>query len=742
MRTPLLPVALLFAVLSAVTALAAPRAADPSAAATAAPADGVRRTPFTHFGARPVLELRGDAGAATLDFGLRADELVTRAVLRFRYAYSPALAPSQSHIRLTLNDQVVGLLPVSADGAGRPAEHAVDVDPRLLAGDNRLVMALVAQRAAGPGDAARPGLWADISGASELETGVRPLTLADDLARLPEPFFDRRDHRRVTVPFAFAASPSLPALRSAAVVASWLGQLAAWRGARFPVRFGEAPSGHAVVFAANGERPPFLAALAPADGPQLRLMTNPADGHSKLLLVLGRDGNDLETAAVALVLGQGALSGAVAGIRDVRTGAPRQPYDAPRWVRVDRAMKFAELTDWPQQLEAAGRAPQAGPVRVSLRVPPDLVAWRSAGVPMTVKYRVTPPACAGEGRLLVNINDELLQDVSLAGPGAASPQPAAIAGAAGIVVPAYRLRSRSELQFLFRFEMRGDGACRDAPPAPVRAAVDADSTIDFSGFPHYAEMPHLGHFAAVGFPFTRHADLSQTVAVLPERPSPPDVEALLALMGRMGESTGLPATGVRVAGARDEAALADADLLVIGAASRQALLERWSERLPVALVGGTRRVSQPLRRSAGISDWVGLGRAEAGVAVTVRLEGEGPLAALLGFESPLTPGRSVVALTAAAPDQLASVLDAMDDRELRRAMLGSAVLVHPEKVESLRVGAAYAIGFLPPWAGLWYRLSDYPVTLAVTAAIVLLVLAWAAWRMKRARQARRACGPS
>jgi hypothetical protein len=92
----------------------------------------------------------------------------------------------------------------------------------------------------------------------------------------------------------------------------------------------------------------------------------------------------------------------------------------------------------------------------------------------------------------------------------------------------------------------------------------------------------------------------------------------------------------------------------------------------------------------------------------------------------------VVALTASSPDQFARVLDAMEDREMRRAMLGSAVFVHPGKVESLRAGRSYSVGFLPPWAGLWHWLSGYPWLLAALGVVALSLLAYAAWRLKQA----------
>src|SRR5258705_88085 len=100
--------------------------------------------------------------------------------------------------------------------AGTLAERTVEVDPRLLIGFNKLTMTLIAapgsDAAAG---AEAPGLWADIAVSSELELTLQPLVLADDLAILPEPFFDSHDRRRVVVPFAFGAKPSQATLRAA-----------------------------------------------------------------------------------------------------------------------------------------------------------------------------------------------------------------------------------------------------------------------------------------------------------------------------------------------------------------------------------------------------------------------------------------------------------------------------------------------------------------------------------------------
>ena len=699
----------------------------PAAAATAEAQSGAatRRTPFTHFGAKAVLPLRGDGATATIDFGSRADELVTRATFHFRYAYSPALAPGVSHIRLSLNDEAIGVLPIMPESAGMTVAHDIDVDPRLIVGSNKLAMSLVASRGSAPGDPARPGHWAEVSGASELEIGVQTLTVADDLALLPEPFFDRRDHRRVTIPFVFAAQPSLATLRAAAVVASWFGQHARWRGARFPAHLDVPAPGHAIAFAANGERPSFLAALPPARGPQLRIITNPSDSRSKLLLVLGRDGDDLKIATDALVLGEAAMSGAAVQVKRVEDKGPRAAYEAPRFVRLDRAINLGELIDWPQQLQASGRPPELDPIHVDLRMPPDLATWRGPGVPLTLRLQYTPPACAADSYLDVGLNDELLQVVPLRS------AHEAITDARELFIPSYRLRSRSQLQFGFRFALKDEAGCREQAGV-VKATVSADSTIDFSGFPHYARMPNLEHFAAAGFPFTRYADLSQTVVVLPEKPVTADIEAMLGLLARMGETTGYPATRVRIATPKDEAMLGGADLLLIGASPQQALLAKWAESLPVATTGHARRVSQPVSRATAVYEWLGFSAPpDTAIASQVSFEGAGPLAAVYGFESPLTSGRSVVAITAVAPDQMLRLLDALDNPEMRREVRGSAAFVLPNKVQSVLVGRTYEVGFLPLWTGAGYWLSEHPVVLGVLAALALLAVAYAMWRVQQ-----------
>jgi hypothetical protein len=697
------------------------------AALSAAGAEPVtaRKTPFSQLGAREALQMRGAGGSATLDFGARSDELVTRAALRIRYSWSPALDPAASHIRVIVNGETVGALPLLSVTPATPAERVVDIDPRLLVGFNKATFTLVATKAeGGAADPERPGLWAEVSTSSELDLQLRPLVPADDLAILPEPFFDKHDSRRVIVPFVFAAKPTAATLRAAAVAASWLGNLARWRGARFPVSFDTPAAGHAIAFATNGARPAFLSTVPPAKGPELRLMNHP-DGHSKLLAVLGRDEADLKAAVDALAIGGLAMSGPSVQVKKVEDKAPLAPYEAPAWVPMDRAARLGDFLEWAQQLEAAGRAPDLEPVRVELRVPPDLATWRGPGAPLALKVQYTPPACITDGTLDVSVNDELLQTLALR----IANEP--IIETKELFIPFYRLRPRSELKFAFHFAAKDEPQCRGAGAPILKASVLPESTLDVSGFPHYARLPNLAWFAALGYPFTRRADLSETVVVLPEPASAADIEAMLALMARAGEATGYPATRVRIASPKDAAALEGVDLLVIGASPQQALLDQWGERVPATLAGSVRRVSQSSARVDGVFDWLGMGApADTSVAREVAFEGIGPVAALYGFESPVSSGRSVIAVTALAPDQLDHVIDALDDRLMRREVKGSAAFIVNGKVESVLVGPTYHVGRLPPWTGGGYWLSQHPAVLGTALTLILVAFGYLAYLLR------------
>ncbi len=63
--------------------------------------------------------LRGVNPNGSIEFGMRSDEVVSRAVLNLEYTPSPSLLPVQSQLKVYLNDELMGVLPVTKEQLGK-----------------------------------------------------------------------------------------------------------------------------------------------------------------------------------------------------------------------------------------------------------------------------------------------------------------------------------------------------------------------------------------------------------------------------------------------------------------------------------------------------------------------------------------------------------------------------------------------------------------------------------------------
>ncbi|SDV47841.1 cellulose biosynthesis cyclic di-GMP-binding regulatory protein BcsB [Chitinasiproducens palmae] len=720
-----------------------PTTADPGTVLS----DGQRRyaLSFRQLGLLYPPQLRGVQGTVGVPFSVRADEVVTAARLHLVYSYSPALITNLSHLKVTVNGQVAATVPLPKEQAGMLLTRDIPLEPRLITDFNQLGVEFVGHYTMQCEDPMHSSLWANLGTDSSLELTVSSLPVANDLSTLPQPFFDRRDVRRLELPFVFGATPGNATLEAAGIVASYFGRLAGYRGALFPAASNQAPAtGNAIVFATNDDRPAGLTLPAIA-GPTLAVVPQPNDPRAKLLLVLGRDAAELKTAAKALALGQISLTGTSTVITGLKEVPERKPYDAPNWLPTDRPVRFGEINN-EAALNVTGYNPDL--IRLNLRVPPDLFSWRSGGVPVTLLYRYTPRPTADKSTLNVSINENFVTSLRIPTYAAGGINLAALTNTlssdgtalrrVGLELPPYLLGANSQLQFHYYYDYVKNGACRDVLLDNVRGAIDPASTIDLSGLPHYAALPDLAGFSNSGFPFTRLADLSESAVLLPDTPTANDIAMYLALMGRMGESTGYPATNVSVGRAADAKNFADKDLLVLGSPNNQALFQTWANAMPFSANGDSRTfdVSQ---FAFGLLDWWHGENRNSNLPRNARLSltGGGGDAVLMGFESPLKSGRSVVAIASSTADTQASMLNALLDADLVKQIQGALAVVRDRNVSSIASGETYYVGSLPIYAHLRWALSAHPTLLAIAALIVALLLAALLYRALRAVAARR-----
>lgn len=727
--------------------------ADPSTTLTSPNFPGValRNYSFTfkQLGVLQPFQLRGVDPIYSVPFSIPADEVVTAVKLKLDFSYSPSLLTNLSHLKIVLNGEVAQTVPLPKEQAGGSLVREITIDPRLVTDFNRLGLQFIGHYTLDCEDPFHSSLWLNVSNLSSIQFTVTPLSVINDLALLPVPFFDRRDGRRLERPFVFGSSPSVSTLEAAGIVASWFGDLASYRGAWFPAHLNKLPKDNAVVFATPDDRPQGLVDIPPINGPTISVAPHPADVRYKILYVLGRDAAELRTAAASLGLGRSALSGQTVSNAKLDGLKVRVPYDAPRWLPSDRPVKFGEIATQ-EDLNVRGLSPDL--IRLNLTTPPDLFAWRSAGVPIDVKYRYTPRPRADKSNMNVLVSDKFITSYPLlAYPGADASEsvlkdwvsrlaPGELLPAqAQFHMPVNQLRSRSQLQFHFSFDYPKEGSCRDVVLDNVRAAIDPESVLDISAFPHYLKMPDLSAFANTGFPFTRMADLSETAVVLPDNYSSGDIGTYLTLMGRMGESTGLPVYGVSVARAADVQKHANKDILLIGGTNNQPLLKEWAKHMPFSVDGESRLFSLSDAKSK-FMPWYEAPKADFRPVAHLSATTLATDAILFGFESPLKSGRSVVALTSDRTSGQADVLSALMDVDVVPKIQGGVSVIRGKEVDAMETTSSYMVGSLPPFMALRWALANSSWFAALILLVVSVFLAGAVYALLRRQALKRSAG--
>lgn len=642
------------------------------------------------------MALRGVNPNGGIEFGMRSDEVASKAVLNLEYTPSPSLLPVQSQLKVYLNDELMGVLPVTKEQLGKKTLAQVPINPLFITDFNRVRLEFVGHYRDVCENPASSTLWLDIGRNSALDLTYNMLAVNNDLSHFPVPFFDPRDNRPVTLP---------------------------------------------IVFATNDRRPDFLRDHPAVNAPVIEMMNHPDNPYVKLLVVFGRDDKDLLQAAKGIAQGNILFRGSSVVVNDVKPLLARKPYDAPNWVRTDRPVTFGELKTYEEQLQSSGLEP--APINVSLNLPPDLYLLRSNGIDMDLNYRYTSPPTKDSSRLDISLNNQFLQAFSLNSTQETNRLllrlpvlQGLLDGKTDVSIPALKLGAMNQLRFDFRYmnPMPGGSVdnCITFQPVPNHVVIGDDSTIDFSKYYHFIAMPDLRAFANAGFPFSRMADLSDTLAVMPKTPTEAQMETLLNTVGAIGGQTGFPAINLTITDDSAQIADKDADLLIIGAIPGKL---KDDKRIDLLVQATQSWVKTPMRQTAFPS--IMPDEADRAADAQSTVTASGPMAAVVGFQSPFNDQRSVIALLADSPRGYQLLNDAVNDSGKRAAMFGSVAVIRESGVHSLRVGDIYYVGHLPWFERLWYALANHPVLLAVLAALSVVLLAWVLWRLLRILSRRR-----
>jgi len=681
---------------------------------------------LAHLGVPGSINLHGVDASYVVYFSVPRNQVVKTATMKLRYHFSPGLLPNLSHLNVSLNGTLVTTIavntPPNPTEVSLPLEASVTLPAELLVHDNQLIFEFVGHYARQCEDPLNSALWARIDGASTIELAGSLLPLANDLKMLPLPFFDKGVSLHPAVPIVFLSPPSAKAMQAAGVIASWFGMLNGSHPVRFPVSFGRIPVGDVIVIAQNASEIPASLGITKISGATVAMATNPSNPYSKLLVVTGTNPDELLTAAIALVLRPDTWQGPQVTIRALTLPDPRRPDDSPRWLSTDT--NSGEIGE-SSLLQADGSSPAV----VYLRLPPALAFGERNNLAFHLSYRYNGVPLGDGSSLQVYMNGAYVSSTPLPHTDNASTVLETV-----VPIPVVDLRPFSNtMTFQFAFHPANRGQCADTPPMNLQGAILEDSHLDISGVPHSTTLPNLELFANAGYPFTRKADLADTVVVLPDQPTVEELEMFLAMMGHFGAQTGYPALRVTVTNAAGMSNDRPVDYLVLGTAEDQPSLKTLDGALPVQVDENGLHVHDTqdfLDRAA----WWRNKAPEHLQSGQLDTEGGAPDALIEGIEWPARSNRSVVAVVLRDTEAVPAFVSAFLDQSQSSAVAQSVSVLHGDQFSSYRIGNdAYRVGRISPFTKVETIFEDAPWLIAFVTVIFCFLMAAMIQAMLRRR---------
>jgi cellulose synthase (UDP-forming) len=730
LATSIVPLLVLSALLGAATkprpAIAQTALSRSTGPATPAPFDNTLA--LSDLGVSNTIVLHGVDALDTVRFSLPRTQLVKTATIHLRYHASPALIPSLSHLKVSLNGTLFITLPVTTQPAAvtpsTPAQSAnsapsennsllestVTLPAELLAPDNELTFEFIGHYATKCEDPSHSTLWAQIDNNSTIEFAGTLIPLEDNLKLLPAPFYDSKVTLRPVIPIAFLTQPSPKALQAAGIIASWFGIFADSRPIRFPVSIGTIPPGNAIIIGESAATLPVSLEMTTISGPSIAIRSNPSDPYSKVLVLTGDSPDDVLTAAMALSLQQNLLQGALVRVPSIKPPASREPDDAPRWLSTDKITRIGDI-EQATTFDTNG----SSPVAVSMRLPPDLYYNYRAqqNLAFHLSYRYSGIPLANGSTLRVSVNDAYASSIPLPHTDKASAQLDAI-----VPVPISDLRPFSNsflMRFLFALPKKDEcpntaqDTAQEAAPNNLAGTILKDSYLDIQGIPHWATLPNLEIFANAGYPFTRKADLADTAVVLPDTPAAEEIEMYLTLMGHFSAQTGYPVLNASITNAEGMKSGAAKDYLVIGTVDDQAAISHLNPSLPVGIDGSGLHIQDTQGFFAQLQHaWWKVRSSDRVQSGQLETAGGLPDALIEGIEWPRGSSHSVVVIALRDKDVVPNFLSVFLKTSQSSDVSQSVSVLHGARFTSYRIGNdVYHVGSLSPWIKLNMLFEQY-----------------------------------
>jgi hypothetical protein len=523
------------------------------------------------------VKLASRDGQRSVGFSFHTLDVISKVRVHLRMSYSPLLDPEKSSIKILVNGKVAGQRGLDKFA---PNDGTVDfdVDPLLLNEWNYLTYQIDGHLLKPCDDPRDPAIWLLINNKeSFIEADATTLPMGNDLSFFPVPFFDKHDTKDLRLPIVFSGKPNASLLQSAGILTSWFGALSTWRKAEFPVSFNTIPDADAIVLVTSADHIDGLSWPAVNEGSVISIIVNPVNPSKRLFLVVGHTEKDLLVAAQTIVLGKVPLEGESQAIGSTVELPKRVAMDAPNWLKKNSKVALGSLVK-PEELLLQGWF--VSPLSLNANFPPNLFRSGYTTIPVNLNL-----SSSNKGRYLNKvvsfINGVLFSTIKLEKNEADYAAKKMTKHNLHLDIPTVNLTGKDNIRFEFTF---ADGELVICPVDPTYdyITIDPNSMIDLASLPEFVELANLSYFAYSGFPYSKMADLSETVIAIPNDPTQFEIESLLTILGHIGNKSGYPGTRVTVGSFAEVAAEKNKDVIVIGSDARVSELhDKWASYLPV-----------------------------------------------------------------------------------------------------------------------------------------------------------------
>ncbi|WP_312241898.1 cellulose biosynthesis cyclic di-GMP-binding regulatory protein BcsB [Pantoea sp.] len=721
-----------------------PGAPAPAAAAPAMLYQPISSTlSVAQMGQQQGVTLTGGQLQSGIVFTLPSDEVITNARLNLSLRVSPALAERNTSLQLMLNGQPLGTLPLGASDSDT-SDYQLDIPAAMVVSSNNLSFQI--------NDADK--LLCEKQGASQYQVTILPktqlslegqqLNIGTSLRNFPRPFLDPLRMSAASVTMGFAAAVTPDAVSAAAQVASWLGMQNDYRGIRFPVVRGKLPEQNGIIFGHPGEQIGALT-MPEATAPTLQLVDNPVNPLYKLLLVVGQDEAQLRQAAWRLTRQPLTEEGSTLTVSE-QPIASRKPYDAPRWIDTSHPVRLGDLLRKDQSLTTTGIWHDA--LRVNFRAAPDLFLWDGDTIPVNLHYRFPSESWIDESRSVLNVtlNGTFLRNLTVNKEGLLESAWRRLGGDARqekyqIKLDPYLIYGDNQLALYYNIKPKADAPCSVLLNNNIKSRIEEDSWIDLSHTRHFSLLPNLSYFVGASFPFSRLADYSQTLLLLPAQPSDAEIGTLLDMAARAGTATGVALAQNHVLfglpeGGANLARLQQSDVLAVSTTQDSVFNQAMLARSPYETSGSTLGVKEPDSWDK-LRSWVGGDWYRQQLDADRYFSSNESWRGFVSYRSPWSRDRVVVMTVATSDEQLMRLHDDLNSPRINAGIRGDTAIITDENgIRSFRVGPQFPSGEMPWYMMVVWYANQHSVLMALVALLLSGAIGLAAWVMLQ-RHARR-----